>query len=79
MTDHDDVNPICVCGQSSTGDPCKPGTTQGEPPTENSHCPKCGSEIGSGYGLAYGGMGMYYFCDGEQECDWFYKVQDAEE
>ncbi len=74
---HDDV--ICICGQSSTGDPCLPGTTQGEP-SEDGKCPKCHSSISSGYGLAYGGMGCYDYCndDNNQNCDWFYKAQDSE-
>jgi hypothetical protein len=54
-----------------------PGTKQGEIPTEEGLCPKCGSEIGSGYGLAYGGMGVYNYCLND-ECDWFWKLQDSD-
>jgi hypothetical protein len=40
-------------------------------------CPKCGSEVEQGYGLAFGGIGAYSYCTNE-ECDWFDKVQDPE-
>lgn len=33
-------------------------------------CPKCGSaELIKGFGLAFGGMGPYQFCD-SPGCDW---------
>lgn len=63
----------------------KGATTLGGPPPKQSEthpelmfCPKCLVQIDAqaGYGLAYGGMGVYWSCE---ECDWFYKVLDAEE
>ena len=41
-------------------------------------CPKCGSWIEIGYGMAYGGMGEYKFCSNEK-CDWFWKQQEGGE
>lgn len=75
--EHDDelLNPLYVCGRGPASGP--PGSVHGEPP-EDDKCPKCGSEIVSGYGLAFGGMGVYYMCSND-DCDWFYKVQDADE
>lgn len=41
---------------------------------EIEHCPKCGSDIGLGFGLAGGGFGEYKYCLGEKgDCDWFWK------
>ncbi len=65
---------ISICGAGGG----KPGTEQGEPPTEDNRCPKCGGEVQDGYGLAFGGMGVYSFCIGDN-CDWFWKLQDSEE
>jgi hypothetical protein len=65
--------------------------TRGTPPIERNgrkFCPQCLEEIDDdpGYGLAYGGMGMYWTCfsmrrpEGEEGgCDWFYKVMDSSE
>lgn len=56
--------------------------TRGGPPplqskryTEIFFCPKCLEQIDgdAGYGLAFGGFGIYWYCDGEG-CDWFYKI-----
>ncbi len=41
-------------------------------------CPKCGSWIDEGYGLAFGGMGHYKSCLNEK-CDWWWKEQDMED
>ena len=41
-------------------------------------CPKCGSEVLAGYGLAGGGMGAYEVCN-NGDCDFFVKTQDAGE
>jgi len=66
--------PIHICGAGGG----EPGTEHGEPLTEDGRCPKCGSsEIGDGYGLAYGGMGVYHYCLNDA-CDWFWKLQDSE-
>lgn len=69
----------------------EPGSEQGEKPVlveENilcsecnrEHdievCPKCGSFISMGYGLAYGGMGHYKYCNNVEGCDWFWKKED---
>lgn len=56
---------------------------RGTPPQVNDdysqECPKCHSrEIQSGYGLAFGGFGSYKFC-GNDECDWFYKIDEEPE
>lgn len=40
-------------------------------------CPRCGSWIGMGYGLAGGGVGVYYYCLGDG-CDWTFKEFDRE-
>jgi hypothetical protein len=40
-------------------------------------CPKCGKEMKMGYGLAGGGMGVYFMCETEG-CETFEKVQDEE-
>jgi len=41
-------------------------------------CPKCGSHVTAGYGLAGGGIGYYKFCC-DDDCDYFEKTQDADE
>ncbi len=41
-------------------------------------CPKCGSWIDLGYGLAFGGMGLYKNCLNDK-CDWWWKEQEREE
>jgi hypothetical protein len=46
--------------------------------TEWGLCPKCGSELGQGYGLAGGGIGAYTYCT-DDDCDYFDKVQDPPE
>jgi hypothetical protein len=40
-------------------------------------CPKCGKEMEQGYGLAGGGIGVYFYCETEG-CDGFIKFQDLE-
>jgi len=40
-------------------------------------CPKCGKEMRSGYGLAGGGMGVYFMCETEG-CETFEKFKDSE-
>lgn len=35
-------------------------------------CPRCGSWIGHGFGLAGGGYGLYKYCLNEA-CDWMWK------
>lgn len=40
-------------------------------------CPKCGGKVSRGYGLAFGGMGEYVYCDSDA-CDFFDKEQDDE-
>jgi hypothetical protein len=40
-------------------------------------CPKCGTELEMGYGLAGGGIGPYEYCPNER-CNYFVKHQDAE-
>lgn len=39
-------------------------------------CPKCGSAVEHGYGLAGGGYGSYAWCDAG-ECDFFLKAQEC--
>lgn len=52
--------------------------TIGEPATDDGKCPKCGStNLDSGYGMAFGGMGVYTYCC-EENCDWFFKTMDPE-
>lgn len=42
-------------------------------------CPKCGSFITPGYGLMFGGVGEYKFCNGDNgDCDWFWKREDSD-
>lgn len=41
-------------------------------------CPKCGTHIIFGYGMAGGGMGAYQMCCNES-CDYFDKTQDSDE
>lgn len=70
----------------------QPGEETGEPPVlvatdapcaecGHSHdfeaCPQCGAWITIGYGLMFGGMGLYKFCNNET-CDWFWKREDDE-
>lgn len=38
-------------------------------------CPKCGKEMECGYGLAGGGIGVYFYCE---PCEEFIKFQDPE-
>jgi hypothetical protein len=73
--DHDD-GVIAKCGSGPASGP--PASEYGEPATDDGRCPKCGSEIRGGYGLAGGGMGVYEYCLND-DCDWFHKFQDAEE
>jgi hypothetical protein len=40
-------------------------------------CPKCGKEMACGYGLAGGGMGVYFYCE-TVGCETFEKFQDEE-
>jgi hypothetical protein len=40
-------------------------------------CPKCGSELEMGYGLAGGGIGPYEYCSNEK-CNHLVKYQDPE-
>ena len=69
-----------------------PGEETGEKPVlvaESAHCdecgseheievcPKCGSFITLGYGLMFGGCGVYKFCNNDA-CDWFWKREDQE-
>lgn len=51
--------------------------TAGGPPPTTDKCPKCGSPISQGYGMAFGGMGAYWYCEPE-ECNWFYKIMDRD-
>ena len=39
-------------------------------------CPKCGSKVELGYGLAFGGFGVYQYCD-NLECDWHVKDREC--
>lgn len=41
-------------------------------------CPKCGADIQLGYGLMFGGMGEYKFCENDA-CDWFWKREDRDD
>lgn len=59
--------------------------TRGGPPPLQSKthpdiffCPKCLEQIDGDaeYGLAYGGIGMYWLCE-QDNCDWFYKIIDS--
>jgi hypothetical protein len=71
----------------------EPGSETGEPPilTDKDKlceecgsvhdievCPKCHSFITLGYGLMFGGIGEYKFCNNEA-CDWFWKREDEYE
>ena len=52
----------------------------GEPPVKRNGknaCPKCGHDIAAQYGLAGGGIGIYFVCLRE-ECTWFHKIFDDE-
>jgi hypothetical protein len=40
-------------------------------------CEKCGKEMQSGYGMAGGGIGPYFYCETEA-CNNFVKLQDPE-
>lgn len=51
-------------------------TEVADPPEDN--CPKCKAPIQTGYGLAGGGIGVYFYCETEG-CDFFHKIQDEEE
>lgn len=75
-TERDEFGIISICGHGPASG--EPGTEHGEPMTDDGRCPKCGSEVGHGYGLAYGGMGIYRYCLNDA-CDWFWKLQDAAE
>lgn len=37
-------------------------------------CPKCGGKLEHGFGLAFGGYGVYAACD-SKGCDFFWKRQ----
>jgi len=41
-------------------------------------CPKCGGEVGRGFGLMGGGYGSYVYCVSDNECDWMFKQQEEE-
>jgi hypothetical protein len=41
-------------------------------------CPKCGSELEMGFGLAGGGYGAYEYCTNEK-CDQFTKWQEHDD
>jgi hypothetical protein len=46
---------------------------------DNDNCPLCGNDtLDMGYGLAGGGIGVYYFCKTEK-CSYFHKTQDGTE
>lgn len=62
-------------GEKSRGEPYLQSTDG-----TRTFCPKCFKEFfedDTGYGLAFGGMGVYYTC-GNEDCDWFYKIMDPE-
>lgn len=40
-------------------------------------CEKCGKEMTSGFGLAGGGYGVYFFCE-TLGCDTFVKFQERD-
>jgi len=43
----------------------------------NDNCPLCGNDtLDMGYGLAGGGIGVYYFCKTDK-CSYFHKTQDG--
>lgn len=67
---------IVVCGT-----PAQPNDPALGAAFDGAHCPKCGEEAQQGYGLAGGGMGVYYSCDGTEAkpCDFFVKYQDPED
>lgn len=54
---------------------CAGGERENEhPPPLGNDCPLCGDNTEMGFGLAYGGYGIYWVCiDGE--CPYFYKIQ----
>lgn len=49
-----------------------------EPKQIYNPCPKCGSELEMGFGLAGGGYGAYEYCTNEK-CNQFTKWQEYEE
>lgn len=57
--------PIHVCGNGPASGP--PGSVYGDPMTDDGKCPRCGGEPQSGYGLAFGGMGVYYYCTNDEQ------------
>lgn len=60
---------VILCGTRQEGDD-SPGPCPDE-------CPKCGGELEQGFGLAFGGYGVYAACwaDG---CEYFWKRQADE-
>jgi hypothetical protein len=57
-----------------TNDPTCP--TCSAAPGDCGHCPKCGGELFTGYGLMGGGIGAYEGCTND-DCDYFDKTQDT--
>ena len=47
--------------------------------SKDGKCPKCGSDVIPGYGIAFHGMGPYETCDNEK-CQWYWKkIEDVEQ
>lgn len=42
-------------------------------------CPLCGSWIAFGYGIMFGGIGSYAFCDSDDDCEWVNFTPDEDE
>lgn len=65
---------LCGTSPESQGEAPKFGLC---PKCKREHhlCPECGAFVEYGYGLAGGGMGVWYACSA---CDYFYKEQDKD-
>jgi len=70
----DDESAVILCGTAQREN-VDDGPQTACPKCGHSLCPRCGGHCLQGYGLAFGGMGSYEACN---DCDYFYKVQDAD-
>ena len=55
-----------------------PDMTKVKPPKDDK-CPDCGGELYMGYGLMGGGIGVYWLCDVDNDCEYFYKKPESDE
>lgn len=72
MDSHDGCCGPSICGAPST----EAGSSVGPDFVAPEKCPRCGAEVETGYGLAGGGFGTYWFC-WTDSCEWMAKIQEC--